>query len=153
MFGDNGNMQGYRETEICVICKGSCCRKQSGHCLPSEFGSAKAVRNAVTSGQYGIFLLVDENIIARIVRPQYRELFRKTGCVFHHADGCELRFEDRPYGCRMLRPRDRDGEHCKPEGITIVEAAEMWEQSGYLPPLTACLDQRPDLASMIGRKK
>jgi len=26
----------------------------------------------------------------------------------------------------------------QPEGISIAEAAEMWEQSGYLPPLSAC---------------
>lgn len=138
--------QGHRETGMCVRCEGSCCKRQPGHCLPGEFASADAVRAAVACGEYGIVLLLDENIMARIVRPQYKDIPRKTGCVFHDdAHGCRLRFEDRPYGCRMLRPRGKEGEHCTPEGISIVEAAEMWEQSGYLPPLTACLDQYPEL--------
>jgi hypothetical protein len=138
---------------MCVRCEGSCCRRQSGHCLPSEFGSADAVRDAVTSGKYGIVLLVDENIVARVVRPSYKDLDQGTGCIFHRADGCELNFEDRPYGCRMLRPRARDDEHCKPEGISIAEAAEMWEQSGYLPPLSECLSHYPELLSIARRKK
>jgi hypothetical protein len=136
---------GHRETLMCVRCEGSCCKGQSGHCLPSEFGSANAVRDAVASGKYGIVLLLDENIMARIVRPSYKDLHRRTGCIFHHAGGCELHFEDRPHGCRMLRPREQDDDHCEPEGISIVEAAEMWEQSGYLPPLSACLSQYPEL--------
>jgi len=142
-------MTGHRETQMCVRCKGSCCRRQSGHCLPSEFTSADAVRNAVVSGKYGIILLHDNNILARIVRPSYKDLHRRTGCIFHHADGCELRFEDRPYGCRMLRPRERDDGHCTPEGISIVEAAEMWEKSGYLPPLRECLYPYPELKYLI----
>ena len=132
-------MEGYRETEMCVRCGGSCCRVQPGHCLPSEFGSAKAVRAAVTSGKYTIVLLLDSKIKARVVRPHYKDPAKRTGCTFLSSNGCELPWQDRPYGCRMLRPRERDGEHCKPEGITISEAAGMWEQSGYLPPLSACV--------------
>ena len=142
-------MTGHRETQMCVRCKGSCCRRQSGHCLPSEFGSAAAVREAVASGRYGIILLIDQDVAARIVRPSYKDLHQRTGCIFHHNDGCELLFEDRPHGCRMLRPRERDGEHCKPEGVSIGEAAEMWEQSGYLPSLQDCLDQYPGLKYLI----
>ncbi len=138
-------MQGYRETGMCVRCGGSCCKRQSGHCLPSEFESAGAVRQAVVSGKYTIVLLLDENITARIVRPHYKDPERRVGCVFHGAGGCELPFEARPYGCRMLKPREHDGEHCNPEGISIVEASEMWEQSGYLPPLSTVLDQYPEL--------
>ena len=147
------NIQGYRETDVCVRCQGRCCKRQSGHCMPPEFGSANAVRDAVTSGKYVIVLLLDENIMARIVRPNYKDLLQRTGCIFHHANGCELRFEDRPYGCRMLHPRERNGGHCKPEGVSIVEAAEMWEQSGYLPSLSACLDQYPELKRRAENKK
>lgn len=132
-------MEGYRETEMCVRCGGSCCRRQSGHCLPSEFGSAKEVEEAVAGGKYSIVLLLDSHIMARVVRPHYKDPDKKTGCIFHHENGCELEWQDRPYGCRMLRPRERDGEHCKPEGISIEEAGRMWEESGYLPPLWACL--------------
>ena len=128
-------MEGYHETDMCVRCEGECCRRQSGHCLPSEFGSADAVRAAVESGKYTIVLLLDSHIMARVVRPHYKEPDRKVGCIFHHANGCELPWPARPYGCRLLRPRERDGEHCKPEGISIEDAARMWEESGYLPPL------------------
>ncbi|OPY73888.1 MAG: hypothetical protein A4E63_00900 [Syntrophorhabdus sp. PtaU1.Bin050] len=131
-------MEGYQETEMCVRCAGECCRLQPGHCLPSEFGSAAAVRAAVTSGLYTVVLLLDAHIRARVVRPHYKEPDRRVGCIFHQANGCELPWPERPYGCRMLRPRERDGEHCEPEGISIVEAARMWEESGYLPPIWAC---------------
>ncbi|MBP1750222.1 MAG: putative cytosolic protein [Deltaproteobacteria bacterium] len=142
-------MAGYRETNMCVRCEGNCCRRQSGHCLPSEFGSAEAVKTAVISGKYGIVLLLDTGIMARIVRPSYKDPYLRVGCVFHQARGCELKWEDRPYGCRLLRPRERDDEHCTPEGISLVEAGEMWELSGYLPPLSACLDNYPGLRGLI----
>lgn len=128
-------MEGYRETEMCARCGGSCCRVQAGHCLPSEFESAEAVRAAVVSGKYTIVLLLDEHIMARVVRPHYKDPERRTGCIFHREDGCELPFSERPYGCRMLKPRERDTELCEPQGITIEEAGKMWEESGYLPPI------------------
>ena len=132
-------MKGYPETEMCVRCEGECCRRQPGHCLPSEFESAGAVRAAVAGGRYAVVLLSDSHITARVVRPHYKEPDRMVGCIFHQANGCELPGPDRPYGCRMLRPREQDGGHCEPEGIPIEEAARMWEQSGYLPPIWACL--------------
>lgn len=138
VFGLIQETEGYRETQMCVLCRGRCCRLQPGHCLPSEFGSAEAVRAAVVSGRYTIVLLMDSHIMARVVRPHYKEPDRRTGCIFHQAKGCELAWTDRPYGCRMLRPRDEDGEHCKPKGISIEDAAVMWERSGYLPPIWAC---------------
>ncbi|MFH0975406.1 MAG: hypothetical protein V1874_06450 [Spirochaetota bacterium] len=131
-------MEGYRETEMCTHCMGECCRRQSGHCLPTQFGSAQAVRAAVESGRYAIILLLDEHIKARVVRPHYKDPVRRVGCIFLKENGCELKWEDRPYGCRMLRPRELDNEHCKPEGIFIEEAAKMWEESGYLPPIWKC---------------
>ncbi len=133
-------MEGYRETEMCVRCGGECCLRQPGHCLPSEFGSAAAVRAAVESGRYAIILLLDENIKARIVRPHYKDSRRKTGCIFLRQNGCGLEWEQRPYGCRLLRSREQEGGHCEPQGIAIEEAAEMWEESGYLPPLWKSLN-------------
>ncbi|OPY79108.1 MAG: hypothetical protein A4E64_00545 [Syntrophorhabdus sp. PtaU1.Bin058] len=132
-------MTGYPETEMCKRCEGECCRLQPGHCLPSEFESAAAVRAAVESGKYTIILLLDSHIMARVVRPHYKDPGQRTGCTFLHENGCELPLPARPYGCRMLRPRERDGEHCKPEGVSIEEAGRMWEQSGYLPPIWKCL--------------
>jgi hypothetical protein len=131
-------MEGYPETDMCVSCGGECCRRQPGYCLPSDFASAQDVRAAVESGNYTIVLLVDEHITARVVRPQHRDTLRKEFCIFLRADGCELSFEERPYGCRMLRPREQEGGHCEPQGTTIEEAGKMWEESGYLPPLSTC---------------
>jgi hypothetical protein len=135
-------MEGYRETGMCLLCEGNCCRLQPGHCLPSEFGSAEAVKEALGSGLYAVILLLDSDISARVIRPHYKDPDRRVGCIFLQSKGCELPWEARPYGCRMLRPRDKDGEHCQPEGISIAEAARMWESSGYLrflPPIWACL--------------
>ena len=128
-------MEGYRETDMCVRCAGECCRRQPGHCLPSDFGSAQAVRAAVVSGRYTIILLLDSHTRARVVRPHHREPDRRAGCNFLGPTGCELEWQDRPYGCRMLRPREEDGGHCEPEGISIEQAGRMWEESGYLPPI------------------
>ncbi len=130
--------EGHRETEMCVHCAGECCTRQPGHCLPSEFGSEEAVRAAVTSGRYTIILLLDDHIRARVVRPHYKNRELKTGCTFLREGGCELPFAERPYGCRLLRPRELPGGHCVPDGVSIEEAGEMWEASGYLPPLWAC---------------
>ena len=132
-------MEGYRETAMCIRCKGECCRLQPGYCLPSDFGSEAAVRTAVTSGKYTIILLLDSHIMARVVRPHHKEPDRKAGCVFLRDDGCELAWEERPYGCRMLQPREEDGGHCEPGGILIEEAGQMWEESRYLPPIWTCV--------------
>lgn len=132
---DEKALEGYRETEMCGHCRGKCCRLQPGHCLPSEFGSAAAVQAAFNSGKYGIILLLDSDIKARVVRPHYRDRERQTGCVFLREKGCELPWQARPYGCRMLRPKTLDGEHCAPEGISIAEAGRMWERSGFLPAM------------------
>jgi len=128
-------MEGYRETEICVRCRGKCCQIQPGYCLPSEFGSAEAVMEALNSGKYGVILLLDSDMRARVIRPHYKLRNQMSGCIFHNENGCELPWQERPYGCRMLRPRERDGEHCQPEGISISEAASLWENSGFLPPM------------------
>jgi hypothetical protein len=112
---------------------------QPGHCIPTEFASADEVRAAVVSGKYTIVLLMDENIMARVVRPHYGEPDLKRGCVFLRESGCDLPFEERPYGCRVLKPREHDNEYCTPDGISIEEAARMWEESGYLPPLSTCV--------------
>jgi hypothetical protein len=133
-------MEDYHETDMCVRCEGECCRRQSGHCLPSDFGSADSVRAAVQSGKYAIVLLLDSHIMARVVRPHYKDTDRKIGCIFLQANGCELAWPARPYGCRLLRPREQDGEHCKPEGISIEDAAKMWEESGYLPSIWKSLN-------------
>ena len=61
----------------------------------------EAVRMAVVSGKYAIVLLLDKDIMARIVRPSYKDIPRRIGCVFHQAEGCALEWEDRPYGCRL----------------------------------------------------
>lgn len=132
---DEKALEGYRETEMCGHCRGKCCRLQPGHCLPSEFGSAAAVQAAFNSGKYGIILLLDSDIKARVVRPHYRDRERQTGCVFLREKGCELPWQARPYGCRMLRPKTLDSEHCAPEGISIAEAGRMWERSGFLPAM------------------
>jgi hypothetical protein len=56
-------MEGYRETEMCSRCQGQCCSLQPGHCLPSDFGSAEAVKEALVSAGYTIVLLLDWNIM------------------------------------------------------------------------------------------
>lgn len=55
--------------------------------------------------------------------------------------------------CRLLRPRDSDNEHCRPEGVSIIEAAQMWEESGYLPPLSDCLENYPELKRIVNVKR
>ncbi|WP_408997956.1 hypothetical protein ACJ77P_08165 [Syntrophus buswellii] len=90
---------------------------------------------ALNSCKYGVILLLDSDIRARVIRPHYKYRDRMAGCIFHNDNGCELSWQERPYGCRMLRPREHDGERCQPEGISISEAARMWENSGYLPPM------------------
>ena len=82
-------MKGYPETGMYVRCQGECCRRQPGHCLPSGFESAEAARAAVESGKYTIVLL-DSHIMARVVRPHYKDPVQRIGCIFHHANGCEL---------------------------------------------------------------
>lgn len=75
---------------MCAHCQGICCKRQSGHCLSSEFGSPEAVRAAVFSGKYGIVLLLDMDIMARIVRPGYKDIYLRVGCIFHHPERYEL---------------------------------------------------------------
>ena len=142
---DNGNTEGYRETKMCVCCEGGCCQRQSGHCLPSEFESAEAVRMAVVSGKYAIVLLVDKDIMARIIRPSSKDLSRSIDSFFIRPRDANLSLRTDRTDAVFLSPVNGMTSIARPKGYSIVEAAEMWEESGYLPPIEDCLANYPEL--------
>ncbi len=54
-------------------------------------------------------------------------------CTFHSKSGCELSFEKRPIGCKVLKPKIIDGKtNCK-SSIKINEKlamSQLWDKTG-----------------------
>ena len=114
----------YPPTEYCSICKGNCCKRLPGPYHPSDF------KETITK-EFLTELLRSRKAVVdwweRRDRPGY---FLRPPCVnddgkifcgswggtcsFLKEDGCSLKFEDRPLGCRNLRPgKDgEDGDRC-----------------------------------------
>jgi Fe-S-cluster containining protein len=68
---------------------------------------------------------------AYYIRPRIKHRLKlydvalKGECIFLKRNGCQLPFEERPEGCRMLEPKPED-EDCIAHGATVKQAAMAW---------------------------
>ena len=129
----------YTDEEICRACKGACCHYYAGSSLPSDFETitVAVLTDMFASGKWAIdawdgdpregMSIFDE---AYFIRPahtnaQGRLFDFSTGgvCVNLTPTGCILASDQRPAGCRMLKPGLTE---CIPLGATSREAAIEW---------------------------
>lgn len=128
----------------CTICKGACCRRYACAAYPSDFPEPlqESLRAALSSGKWAVdtwegdprenMLELDE---AYFIRPAHKgctDLLDRPyrgECVFLTESGCELPYDKRPLGGRLLKPRSTLDDHCTmPESILSAkqDAAVAW---------------------------
>jgi hypothetical protein len=107
---------------ICSECGGECCKKMPGSCYPEDFGlpgDFSSLDVALNSGKYAIDWWegdargdMEELSKTHYIRPATKD---KIGvlydpswggeCVFLAKDGCVLKEDKRPLGCKKLEPK------------------------------------------------
>lgn len=151
----------YRAEPCCTICSSVCCNRLSGGAAPEDmlrFGPSveEGLLAALDSGEWRIDwwegdprdTVSEEQQVDQgwYVRP--RVLSDPPGfwngswggtCIFWNSEGCRLTFEQRPLGCRALKPNpDKPGKGCDYEGRWSKRLAALawepyWEFISRLP--------------------
>lgn len=109
---DGKEIEVYRATDVCSRCKGACCCTMGGHYSPQDFEdlSFEGLMKEIYKGKISIDWWESER------GPEYylraRNLFEPIvcgswggTCVNWNAEsGCCLSWEERPLGCKVLKP-------------------------------------------------
>ena len=106
-------MENNENKSICSICGGKCCKRMPGLNIPDDFNNdIRLIFKALKSGKYCIDWWEDSPNIY-YVRPATADKigFLKDPswggtCNFLTANGCSLKFEERPYTCKVLIPNE-----------------------------------------------
>lgn len=110
----NVNVENNESVEACKKCGGRCCKRNPGICHPRDFEDNWGnMVKAIECGKYTIDSWDDDwgdndiYYIRPMVKGREYEMphYSHGGeCIFlaDNGNGCELKFEDRPLGCRML---------------------------------------------------
>lgn len=130
-------------SEICIRCKGECCKSSPGIYHPNDFGNneseiKKNIMKRLKEGniqfdcwegdprdefqqidgapEYGLYR-------AYHIRPSivgHLELFYPAwvgACTFLSDNGCSLAFDERPDNCKRLMPLPQEKSRCKIDGV------------------------------------
>jgi len=119
----------FRPTVLCTICKGHCCKRYPGAALPSDFEKPlmRSLVKAFESGNWAIDWW-EARYLGYFVRPAIKgvsQLYDPSWggeCIFLTDRGCRLLFEQRPMGCRYLKPA--------PTGTNPLEAPRLCTYHG-----------------------
>ena len=129
----------YTDEELCAACQGACCKYYAGSALPTDFESVSIsdLTKLFSSGKWALdawhgdpregMSVFDE---AYFIRPAHKNAegkiidFSSGGiCVNLTPTGCSLTSDERPTGCRLLKP---GVDACIPTGATSRDAALAW---------------------------
>lgn len=112
------NIPNNENKQICSKCGGKCCKSYAGAYHPSDFGenlnieyieklltkrndiSIDCFENPSDGNKYGYFLR------PRHVGGDIVDMSWGAPCIHLTETGCELPFDERPYGCRKLDPKN-----------------------------------------------
>ncbi len=112
----------YPPTKDCIGC-GKCCKRMSGHYSPTDFKdlSYDGLKSEIEKGRISVdwwsevdreksYYLRARHIDAPVVDPSWGGI-----CMNLTKNGCSLPREERPLGCRTLKPEKGkcDGEYSK----------------------------------------
>ena len=120
------------ESALCYVCKGKCCKTYGGAFHPEDIGeeiTKDSLKKFIDRGDVSIdwlegspkvYFLRMRHVDAPIVDPLWG-----AQCVHLTETGCDLKFEERAYGCKTLVPAM---DLCCYDGAYTKElAAEDWE--------------------------
>jgi hypothetical protein len=108
----------HEDAPLCTKCAGHCCKGYSGAAWPEQFGAPdlcaleSKLHDAFASGKWAVDWWDGyENGPGYFIRPAHTNAVGKLKdgswggrCVRLTDKGCEMAFDERPIGCRMLIP-------------------------------------------------
>ena len=131
---------GFENKMICERCGGDCCKKMPACAMPEDFPIRfDELLHILKTGKWAIDWLNKSTLMepdgtekgrAYFIRPAIKgkkNIFdnsKKGECVFLNKNGCELLFEERPIGCRLLEPKE--DFNCVSHGADIKQSAISW---------------------------
>jgi len=149
---------GYKPTPVCAACGGKCCRVAPGIVYPADLRAITSdeIYRLLQTGRYAIdHWTEDEDLDWRntlYLRPRTKNgsmvvPFSEWGgeCCFLTDSGCELSFDERPQGCRMLQPGASLDDECNLHGYTKEHGKDAWApfQEEIKSAIEQCGDVEP----------
>lgn len=109
----------YEATKACALCGGQCCKRMPGHYSPSDFSdlSFEALRAEIEKGRIAIdwweadpkeYYLRARQLGENVVHGSWGGV-----CVNLAPWGCRLSWDERPLGCRALKPKESKHSDCE----------------------------------------
>lgn len=138
----------FEATRQCATCKGACCKQMPGHYSPTDFSdlSFEGLKAEIEKGCIAIdwwesdpkeYYLRARHIGEEIVHGSWGGV-----CVNLGPAGCRLDWEERPLGCRNLKPRESSRGDCKGT-YTKRQSVDDWKAyDSVLRELVACFGKK-----------
>ncbi len=138
----------YEATQQCAICKGKCCKYMPGHYSPTDFSdlSFEGLKAEIEKGNIAIdwweadpkeYYLRARQIGEEIVHGSWGGV-----CVNLSPTGCNLSWEERPLGCRSLKPSESSRGACI-GSYTKRQSVDDWKvYDSVLRELVACFGRK-----------
>ncbi len=137
-------MKEYPPSEQCKICQGKCCKGMPGSWVPDDIkrifpspSLEESVELALKTKRFAIDWYEDRPPIFYL-RPatKGKEGVRRDPswggeCTFLTKDGCELFLENRPFICRISKPKAKQSDGCRTyiKGNQKLYVANIWDAS------------------------
>lgn len=110
----------YEPSRQCATCRGKCCQHMPGHYSPADFPdlSFEALKAKIEQGNIAIDWWSNDGEKEYYLRARHHGEGVVHGswggiCVNLSPAGCRLSWEERPLGCRNLKPRENSRGDCK----------------------------------------
>ena len=123
----------YQASEVCARCKGMCCKKYSGCYSPEDFGEVtyEKLRTDMKKGLLAIDWW-EADPPEYFVRPRHVNEPVVCGswggvCVNLTEEGCRLSWNDRPLGCKALKPMENAQDYCRSDYLK-EDSKNDWKQ-------------------------
>lgn len=123
----------YEATEDCAVCKGKCCKHMPGHYSPADFSdlSFEALKAEIEKGRIAIdwwearpkeYYLRARQVGENIVHGSWGGV-----CMNLTPQGCRLSWEERPLGCKALKPYENEQDGCH-NSYTKEDCKNEWKE-------------------------
>lgn len=123
----------YEPSRQCSTCKGKCCQNMPGHYSPTDFSdlSFEGLKAKIEQGNIAIDWWSKDGAKEYYLRARHHGEGVVHGswggiCVNLSPAGCRLDWNERPLGCRNLKPRENSRGDCKGT-YTKEQSKEDWK--------------------------
>ena len=145
----------YEATKECAKCKGQCCKHMPGHYAPSDFKdlSFEGLKAEIEKGGIAVdwweanpkkYYLRARQVGENIVHGSWGGV-----CVNLAPWGCRLSWDERPLGCRTLKPHEDKYGKCVGSYTKEICKDDWWEYDEVLRELVGYFGEPDGLDGLV----